>query len=54
MRELARGKDDAFAVLLDDDLRYRAWALSWLESAILTDARRERHAYSYDVCKSHL
>ena len=45
------GRDDAgaFAVLLDDDLRYRPWALSWLERAITDDTARQRHAYSYDV-----
>jgi hypothetical protein len=39
----------AFAVLLDDDLRYKPWALDYLEGVIREDANGERHAYSYDV-----
>lgn len=52
LRELAAATgapSDAFAVLLDDDLRYRPWALQWLERAINDDTSRVRHAYSYDV-----
>ena len=40
---------NGFAVLLDDDLRYKPWALEWLERAIQDDPGRTRHAYSYDV-----
>ena len=39
----------AFAVLLDDDLRYKPWALSFLDNAIRADPGGERRAYSYDV-----
>ena len=51
LRELATasGGRDAFAVLLDDDLRYRSWALQWLARAIDDDPTSARHAYSYDV-----
>jgi hypothetical protein len=47
LRELSKrtsSTDDGFVVLLDDDLRYRAWALTWLERAITDDETRARHA----------
>jgi len=52
LRSLAAAEPDgrrAFVVLLDDDLRYRRFALQWLELAIQSDGRGERRALSYDV-----
>jgi len=49
LRSLSAGDGNSFAVLLDDDLRYKPWALEWLERAITDDVTSERHAYSYDV-----
>ena len=52
LRSLAAAEPDgrrAFVVLLDDDLRYRRFALEWLELAIQSDGRAERRALSYDV-----
>ena len=46
---LLRAGSDAFAVLMDDDLRYKTWALQWVERAIRDDPGRTRHAYSFDV-----
>lgn len=48
-RGLLREGSDGFAVLLDDDLKYKTWALEWLERAIRDDPGRTRHAYSFDV-----
>ena len=50
LRAIASGyAEDTFAVLLDDDLKYKPWALQWLERAITDDPNKARHAYSYDV-----
>ena len=46
---LLRAGSDTFAVLMDDDLKYKPWALQWVERAIRDDPGRTRHAYSYDV-----
>lgn len=51
LRALATASQDAWAVMLDDDLKYKRWALQLLERAIMDDHREapSRHAYSYDV-----
>lgn len=52
LRELARadaGRGGQWVVLVDDDLKYRQWALATLEHAIREDVGRERHAYSFDT-----
>jgi len=50
LRQLAHGSSGAaFAVLLDDDLAYRKWALESLAAALEDDTASVRHAYSFDV-----